>query len=178
VGFLVLRDLPRTRETLLLRLMGAGVTLRDAQFDLARLPADAWERRVAMPLLIALRFEIAHDPDNESTEYLMNTSELYEQWKQTVERQGVEQGLKQGVEQGLKQGVEQGLKQGVEQGLRKALLAAYESRFGAPRPEIIKAVEATHDTDTLTRWVGIVSARSPEEIAAALRAERGDAPSR
>ena len=162
VGLVVLRDLPRTREMLLLRLMGAGAVLREAQHDLARLPGDAWERQVAMPLLIALRFEIAHDPDDESTEYLMSTSELYEQWKQTVERQGVERGLEKGVEKGL----------------RKALLAAYEARFGAPPREIIETVEITHDTATLTRWVGIVSARSPEEIACALRAECADAPSR
>jgi len=153
VSLVVLRDLPRTRDTLVLRLMSAGVTLRDAQRDLACLPPDAWEWRVAMPPLVALRFEIAHDPDDKSKEYLMNTSELYEQWKQTVERQGVEQGF------------------------RRALLAAYERRFGAPPPEITEAVETTHDEATLTRWVGIVTACSREEIAATLRAERGDATS-
>jgi len=83
----------------------------------------------------------------------MNTSELYEQWKQTVERQSAEQAL------------------------QDALLTAYESRFGAPPPEITEAVEVTHDPATLKRWVGLFSAHSRDEIDAALRAERGDATS-
>lgn len=43
----VVSELPRVRETLLLRLMGARSVLRDALDDLARLPPDAWERRAA-----------------------------------------------------------------------------------------------------------------------------------
>lgn len=52
VGVVVLRELPRDRSTLLLRLLGAGAVLKDAVEDLARLPEDAWERQVAMPALL------------------------------------------------------------------------------------------------------------------------------
>ncbi len=45
------------RETLLLRLLGAGRVLRDALTDLAALPEDAWERSVTTPLLIHFRID-------------------------------------------------------------------------------------------------------------------------
>src|SRR4051812_32074518 len=51
----VLAELPRTRETLLLRLLGSGRLLREALVDLARLPDDAWEKGIATPLLIHFR---------------------------------------------------------------------------------------------------------------------------
>ena len=42
VRVVVLSELPRTRETLLLRLLAAGARLREALSDLEALPADAW----------------------------------------------------------------------------------------------------------------------------------------
>jgi hypothetical protein len=48
----VLAELPRTRETLLLRLLGARRLLREAFADLAALPDDAWEKTLAAPLLV------------------------------------------------------------------------------------------------------------------------------
>jgi len=55
----VLAELPRTRHTLLLRLLGAGRLLIEALADLAALPADAWERSIVMPLLV--HFRLASD---------------------------------------------------------------------------------------------------------------------
>lgn len=49
---IVLAELPRTRETLLLRLLGAGKRVAEALADLDALPEDAWERSIARPLLI------------------------------------------------------------------------------------------------------------------------------
>jgi hypothetical protein len=49
---IVLAELPRTRETLLVRMLGAGRLLAEALADLEALPADAWERSVATPLLV------------------------------------------------------------------------------------------------------------------------------
>jgi hypothetical protein len=50
----VLAELERTRETLLLRLLGSGRLLREALADLAALPDGAWEKSIATPLLITL----------------------------------------------------------------------------------------------------------------------------
>lgn len=55
---LVVRLLPRTHNTLLLRLLGAGETLAAAHDDLRALPTDAWERGVLKPLLALLRLDL------------------------------------------------------------------------------------------------------------------------
>jgi hypothetical protein len=51
----VLAELPRTRETLLLRLLGKGRRLAEALADLRAQPEDAWERSLAMPLVLHFR---------------------------------------------------------------------------------------------------------------------------
>jgi hypothetical protein len=51
----VLAELPRTRETLLLRLLGAGPLVAAALDDLRALEADAWEKSVVAPLLVHFR---------------------------------------------------------------------------------------------------------------------------
>ena len=172
VGLVVLRELPPTRETLLLRLMGAGEVLRAAIAELGRLPGDAWERRAAMPPLLALRMEIPHDSaEAEEQEYLMNSMELFEQWEREVRKQGLERGVKQGLEQGVKQGLDRGVKQGLERGVKKGLARLYRARFGEMPEAIATAVEAMHDPETLERWLDLFEVRSADEIAAALGAE-------
>ncbi|WP_437834976.1 hypothetical protein [Sorangium sp. So ce1153] len=77
VDLVVIAELPRTRETLLLRLLGARAVLRDAIRELAALPDDAWERSIALPWLVRLLFEIPHEasacaaPDTEEEEELV-----------------------------------------------------------------------------------------------------------
>jgi hypothetical protein len=141
----VLRQLPRERATLLLRILGAGPVLAEAIADLKALPDDAWERRIALPLLVALRLEIQQDPVDESErEFLMTTAELYEYWKDQHKREGAEEAL------------------------HDALRAAYEARFGPMPEDVAAAVETTHDSATLRRWVQIIATRTPEDIASAV----------
>ena len=52
VGLVVVSELPVVRETLLLRMFGAGRVLAAASAELGRLPADAPERSVVMPILL------------------------------------------------------------------------------------------------------------------------------
>jgi hypothetical protein len=49
---IVLAELPRTRETLLLRLLGAGPILAAALDDFGALPEDAWEKSAVTPVLV------------------------------------------------------------------------------------------------------------------------------
>jgi hypothetical protein len=98
-----------------------------------------------MPPLLALRIEIPQDPtDADEREYLMSTMELYEQWEQQIESKGIEKGVK------------------------KMLPRLYQARFGAPPPAILAAIEAMHDTETLDQWADLFTAKSAEEIGAAL----------
>jgi hypothetical protein len=157
IGLAVLRLLPRNRETLLLRLLAAGQVLADATADLKALPDNAWERQLALPLLIALRLEIPQDPTDESDrEFLMSTTELYEYWKDRYRSEGVKEGHDLGVKE------EQDL-------VKSALRAAYTARFG-PMPEDVAAIiAATHDGASLSRWVVLIATSSPDEVTRAVR---------
>jgi hypothetical protein len=145
----VVSELPMTRDTLLVRLLGAGSTLKQAIAELQALPTDAAERRLALPVLLRLRLTVPTDPAQQTSddqEFLMNTQDIVETWRREAIQEGVQQGLAQGVQQGLAQGVQQGLAQGVQQGLaqgvqqglaqgvereRKLLLRLLRRRFGA-----------------------------------------------
>ncbi|MCK6586314.1 MAG: hypothetical protein L6Q76_01890 [Polyangiaceae bacterium] len=163
----VIRELPTTRETLLLRLMGAGKVLRRAVAELVALPDDAPERTLALPLLVSLRLEITEDPaprSAEDVEFLMSTHDIVEAWKQ----QWLEEGMQRGIERGIAQGVERGIAQGVERGIARALIDVYEARFGAIPAELRAALERTHDEATLRRFSKLFGVGSASEIAEAL----------
>jgi hypothetical protein len=152
LGMVVLRELPRERDTLLLRLMGAGELLREAISELIALPDGAREQVVALEDLFALRFQIPQDTTaDREREYLMSTEGI-EYWKRRFRDEGVQQGHERGLERGMKE----------------ALQTLYRSRFGELSPSIASAIEATHDPATLTRWVVLFGTASSADVAAAL----------
>lgn len=88
----VLSELPITRETLLLRLMGSGRTLHAAIAELVALPEGAWERTIAEPWLIRLRFEVPTDPSarsvDEEEELIVEIQKWYAELKQEIRQEG------------------------------------------------------------------------------------------
>ncbi|WP_437518014.1 hypothetical protein [Sorangium sp. So ce1099] len=81
---MVIAELPRVRGTVLLRLLGSPRVRRAALRDLAALPEEAWERRVALPWLVRLSFEVPEELlpglPSEERDFIMETREWYEQW--------------------------------------------------------------------------------------------------
>src|SRR6185312_5468360 len=61
-GLVVVRELPKTRDPLLLRLLGAGKVFREALAELAALPPEARESVLVRPVLLRYRLEIAQAP--------------------------------------------------------------------------------------------------------------------
>jgi flagellar biosynthesis/type III secretory pathway protein FliH len=164
----VIRELPSTRETLLLRLMGAASVLRQAVAELLALPDAAPERTLALPLLVSLRLEIAEDPaqrTSDDVEFLMSTHDIVEAWKQ----QWLEEGMRKGIERGIAQGIAQGVAQGVERGIVRTLVDVYEARFGAIPAELRAALERTHDEATLRGFSKLFGVGTASEITEALR---------
>lgn len=146
----VVSELPRTRDTLLVRLMGAGETLKRALSDLRALPPGAPERRLALPILVRLRLDIPTDPAKQSKsdrEFLMTTKEI-DKYLEELEQKG--------------------RKEGRGEGYAEAVLAAYKVRFGAPPAALAAAVEGEGDHATLQRWLEMVMTRSVEDVAATL----------
>ena len=120
----VVNELPVARNTLLLRLLGAGSVLRQAIAELEALPADTPERMLALPVLVRLRLAVPSDPTQQTSddqEFLMNTQDVVETWRE----EAIQEGVKQGLERGLERGLEQGLARE-----RKLLLRLLRRRFG------------------------------------------------
>ena len=100
VRLVVIAELPRARETLLLRLLGSARVRRVALRDLAGLPADAWERQVALPWLVRLSFEVPAEMRTalpvEEREFIMETREWFERFQAERLQQAVQQAEERG----------------------------------------------------------------------------------
>lgn len=146
VGLAVLRELPATRETLLLRLMGSGDVLNRAIAELMLLPDDAREREVVMTSMIAFRTRIFHDPTSEEREFLMSTEPLYDQWEKQVKRQGRAEGR--------------------AEGRRAMLLDLLRTRFGVLPKAAVARIKAA-DGALLNRWAKrVLSAPTLQDVLA------------
>lgn len=176
----VVSELPHTRDTLLVRLMGAGPTLERAIADLRALPQDAPERRLAMPILVRLRLKIPADTAKQTTidrEFLMNTREV-DKYLANLERKGHEKGLQEGRQEGLQEGLQEGRQEGRDEGFAQAVLLVYQTRFGAPPAALTAAVARAGDHAKLQSLLELVTTLSAEDVAAALRKPRTKPPTR
>jgi hypothetical protein len=91
----VVSELPVGPDTLLLRLLGAGHVLKQAIAELKALRAEDPARSLALPLLVRLRLEIPTDPaqrTDDDQEFLMQTQDIVETWRQEAVQQGIQQG--------------------------------------------------------------------------------------
>jgi hypothetical protein len=157
-SLVVLRDLPETRDTLPLRLMGSGASLRRAMAELDALPEEDWEPRVFVPLLLAFRLHVPQDridpenPDEDDMGYAEQLEAIYTKWERRIEERGLEKGMEKGREEGL----------------RTALVNVYQARFGALPAALRTVIDATEDEPLLQRWTTLFSTATADEIAAAL----------
>jgi hypothetical protein len=90
VRLVVISELPRTRETLLLRLMGASTVFEGAIEDLKALPPDAVEVMVSLPVLVSLRLTLPTDEDQteEERKFSMDVQKIYEDAMQRAAQEG------------------------------------------------------------------------------------------
>ena len=152
----VLSELLATRDTLLLRLLGAGRTLRRAVAEVTRLSEDAPERRLALRLLVELRLQVPADPARQTRseqEFLMSTVDV-DKYLSDIERAGVEKGR--------------------NEGFAEAVLSVCRTRFGSAPAALTSAVKAASDAAELRRLLDLVTTlSSKEELTAALGAKVG-----
>jgi hypothetical protein len=132
----VLAELPRTRETLLLRLLGAGRLLREALTDLAALSDDAWEKSIATPLLVHFRLGIKDPPASEEEDDV--SAEIrawFEEYQQKLRAEERKEGRKEGREEGE----------------RHLLLRQLRARFGELPAATVARVEAA-EVAKIEQW--------------------------
>jgi hypothetical protein len=87
----VVSELPVTRSTLLLRLLGANRVLKQAIAELKALQPEEPERSLALPILLRLRLEIPVDPTKRTAddqEFLMDTQDIVETWRREAIQEG------------------------------------------------------------------------------------------
>jgi hypothetical protein len=140
----VVNELPVTRDTLLVRLLGAGSVLKQAIAELHALPTEAPERRLALPVLLRLRLTVPTDPAQQTSddqEFLMNTQDIVETWR----REAIQEGL--------------------EQGERKLLLRLLRRRFGAEVDGEIERRVAVAPAEQVELWAErVLSAATLTEL--------------
>lgn len=140
----VLAELPRTRATLLLRLLGSGRLLREALADLAALPDDAWEKGVVKPLLIHFRLGTSEPIDKED-----EVSAEIRAWVEEYERKLRAEARTEGLREGLREGFNEGR---AEEAAR-AVLTALRVRGIAVPDAARERILAEKDPETLERWL-------------------------
>jgi hypothetical protein len=99
-ALVVIHQLPRTPDTLWLRILGKGRVQQQAVDELAALPIENPFRSNALELLYSLRtnLEASQNLDEEDRELIMRLSPLYEQRLEEATQQGIQQGQRVVVE--------------------------------------------------------------------------------
>ena len=159
-GLVVVSELPITPDTLLLRLLGAGLVLKQAIAEIKALRTADPARSLALPLLVRLRLEIPADPaqrTDDDQEFLRQTPDIVETWRQEA--------IQEGVKQGILQGVQQGVQQGIQQGECAVLLRLLRQRFGAAVDAHVEQRIATAPVEQIDLWtMRILSATALAEV--------------
>ncbi|MCT7951130.1 hypothetical protein NG798_15125 [Ancylothrix sp. C2] len=123
-AIVVIHQLPRTTETLWLRILGKGTVQKKAIDELERLPANNPFRKNALTLLNRLKADLQITPnkDSEDQELVMRLSPLFDQQ--------------------LEQAQQQGLQQGLQQGQRRVIESLLRSRFGELDSQLAGIIDA------------------------------------
>lgn len=111
VRLIVVSMLPNEPSTLLIRLMGAGPTLRAALAELAALPLTSWERGAAGPWIESLHFVSLEPGASAATKDEEDTMDAVRMWKES-QHKAREEGRVEGRLEGRLEGQLQGRLEG------------------------------------------------------------------
>lgn len=161
VEIVVFSELPRTRDTLVLRLLGARAVRRDAIRELAALPDDAWERDIALPWLARLGFETQVEPsaraagDAEEEDIATEVHQWFEQLKQSIRDEARKEGLQEGQLRVLTTQFEKKLGRPLSEA-EHPVMAERLDRLGSDR---LDDVRLELSADALAAWLADPAAR-------------------
>jgi hypothetical protein len=170
---IVVSELPKRPETLLLRLLGTGPTLEAAGDELTRLPEASWERETASAVLPAFRLSMS---DVQESTMIQPYQDMYEKWVREQRAIGEQIGIEKGIEKGIAKGIEKGIEKGLEEAARKSreatvatLVELYRVRFSTPPDELVGLLHQVKQEQQLQALVVPFATRSQEEVGALLR---------
>jgi len=126
-AIIAIHQLPRTPETLWVRILGRGRVQQQAIQELEALPENHPWRSSTIELIcnllaiLELRHRERQELDSEEQELIMQLSPIYLQRLEEATQQGIERGIEQGIERGIEQGIERGIEQGIERGIEQGI---------------------------------------------------------
>ena len=157
----VIRELPENPQTLLLRLMGRGDTLKRAIRELAEYPDDLAQRWGA---LADQWLKLVHEHTRRAEEHDMIPPEAIEEVKRLVEQRYI-----QAQHEGERRGRLEGKLEGRLEGKREAIVLALSSRFQADEEVWAQRLSTIDDPDTLDALLRVAfTAQDLERVEAAL----------
>jgi hypothetical protein len=111
-AMIAINKLPRTPETLWLRIFGKGIIQKQAINEVIGFDEDDPRRSTILQLLATwkISIEASNLVQQEDKEFIMTLSQAYLEWEQKTKRSGIEEGMQQGMQQGQRQVVENLLK--------------------------------------------------------------------
>jgi len=138
-SLVVINELPTTRDTLLLRLLGAGTVLSAAVAELRGLPQDSIEVQIALPVLRELRVAFEAEPaqTEEEQQFAMEVQKTYEEIMSEAQTEVVRWQLESRLGRALTEG-------------ERSTLMGYVTELGA-RQVSLGVLE--RDSDALLRWL-------------------------
>jgi hypothetical protein len=161
--FVVVSELPRIRETVVLRLLGSRRRRREAFQELLAIPRNDPEwPQVQRFIEVLLQAVLC---DNQIPE--ADKEDVVTQARAEVERIH-EETLNRGRREGLKEGLQEGLNEGLRKGEARSLLLIYQHRLGPVPASIQGAVMAIEDPARLEALLPIFLSGTAQEIARAL----------
>lgn len=106
-AIIVIHQLPRTQETLWLRLLGRGTVQKQAIDELVALPSNQPYVKITLELLYNLqenlRINQNRETETEDRELIMRLAPLYQQDRELARQEGEQRGLQRGLQQGEQQ---------------------------------------------------------------------------
>ena len=132
-AIVAIHQLPRTQETLWLRLLGRGRVQEQAIEEVKALPETDPRRANALKWLTRLEANLVvrQDLDEDDRRLIMHLLPLFEEQVELVRQEEHQKGLQQGLQQGQQQGQQQGLQQGQRLVVENVLRARFDSLDGA-----------------------------------------------
>ena len=129
-AIVVIHHLPKTPETLWLRILGRGEVQEKAIASLSAMPVDDPLRIVTLELVYQLQSSLARrqekELEKEDKGLIMAVSPLFQEQLAAAEKRGEQRGEKRGEQRGI----ERGEQRGFQQGQRLIIESFLQGRFG------------------------------------------------
>jgi hypothetical protein len=148
IRLVVVSELPKDRDTLLLRLLGSGRTLREASRELAALPEASWEHQTAERIVPLLGLNLNQ---KEESPMMQPYQRMYEDWVR--HQQAIGEAI------------------GEVRGIQESLLQLYRVRFSTEDPDLRTGLLAIQDPVQLRALLPLFAQGSREDIRAALSSQ-------